>query len=171
MLGESSKINSQHNSIFICHAEPLSKLREETAQLQHTLQVYTTELQQITKVKEACRKQEKLFQDLSLHREVLQQQLIQLQKEKEALSKEMDAAVLQLHRKRTLENTVLEKKLAYLKEAVEVANTQELHARTLDAFLGALHASGLATEDLGVHLLEGTQFDIKRQPQIQIKTS
>ena len=31
-------------------------------------------------------------------------------------------------------------------------SSQELHAQTLDAFLGALHASGLATEDLGVQL-------------------
>ncbi|KAL8275738.1 hypothetical protein Esti_000301 [Eimeria stiedai] len=212
----STKTLAELHAVNRSFAEPLSKLREETAQLQHTLQVYTAELQQITKVKEACRKQEKLCQDLSLQQEVLQQQLIELQKEKEALAKQLDAAVLQLHRKRTLENTILEKKLAYLKEAAEVANTQqalelecihsnagasqtpisenftkllkqkqdqeqklveqiqsvkELHARTLDAFLGALHASGLATEDLGVELLEGTKFDIKRQPQIQIETS
>lgn len=65
--------------------------------------MYATELQQIASAKEACRKQEQLFQDLNLQQEVLQQQLIALQREKQELAKQLCSAALQIHQKRTLQ--------------------------------------------------------------------
>ncbi|KAL8439144.1 hypothetical protein Efla_000659 [Eimeria flavescens] len=135
---KSTKILAELHAINRGLAEPLSKLREETAQLQHSLQVYTAELQQIATAKEACRKQEKLFQDLSLQKEVLQQQLIELQKEKEALSKQLDSAAILMHRRRTLQNSILEKKVAYLEEAVEVAKSQAIELQWIQSKAGAI---------------------------------
>ncbi|OEH74762.1 PF2 arrest specific protein [Cyclospora cayetanensis] len=88
-------------------AEPLNGLKEETEQMQQSLQVYTTELQQIASAKATLKRQEKLFRDLQLQQEVLQQQLIELQNQKNQLSRQLKDAVLQSQQRRYLEVHIL----------------------------------------------------------------
>lgn len=46
---------------------------------------------------------------------------------------------------------------------------QKLHAQTLDAFLGALHASGLATEDLGVQVVQEPPLEVTLGQPIELE--
>ena len=71
--------------------------------MQQTLLVYSSEINQITEAKEASRRHDKLFNNLKLQQEVIQQQIIKIKEEKDKMQTKLQEEVLNLQQQKAVE--------------------------------------------------------------------
>ncbi|XP_044111433.1 dynein regulatory complex subunit 4 isoform X2 [Neovison vison] len=105
-------------------ADPLQKARDDMNEMQKKLGSYERDKQILLRTKARLKVAEKELKDLQWEHEVLEQQFVKVQQERDELYRKFTAAILEVQQKVGFKNLVLERKMQALSAAVEKKEAQ-----------------------------------------------